>query len=195
MSDGCDVLSMLDEVRAIAQTGLSHSDDPYHTRRYEQLLSIVSEYYGEALDMPPESVRARLREELGYVTPKVGAASVVFDAQNRVLLMRRADTDQWCLPSGMTDHGESVEQTAIRETREETGLTVEIERLIDLYALSPGENGPHHFIGVAYLCSVVSGELRLSHEGTELRYRTPDRVSKWFSDHETVVRDAMQLWV
>lgn len=185
-----DQLSMLDEIRAVAQSGISHSDDPHHTRRYERLLDIVSEYYGEALDMPPDSVRAQLREELGYVTPKVGSASVIFDEQNRVLLMRRTDTDQWCLPAGMTDPGESVEQTAIRETKEETGLTVEIERLIDLYELP---SGPHHFVGVAYLCSVVEGELRLSHEGDELRYRDHNRVSNWFSDHEAVVEDALKL--
>lgn len=184
---------MLDEIRTIAQNGLSHSETAYEIRRYEQILDIVSEYYGEALDMPPASVREQLREEFGHITPKVGAAAVIFDEQERVLLMRRSDTDLWCLPSGMTEPGESTEETAIRETKEDSGLDVAIQQFVGLYEHPPGVNGPHHFIGIAYRCSVVSGDLRLSFEGDDLRYWSPKEVATWFSDHEEVVRDASQL--
>ena len=193
MTETIQVLSMLDEIRTIAQNGLEHSDDPYETRRYEQILDIVSEYYGETLEMPAEEARGRLREEFGHVTPKVGAAAVVFDEDDRVLLMRRTDTDLWCLPSGMTDPGESIRETATRETKEETGLDVEIDQLVGLYESPPGINGPHHFLGVAYRCSITGGERELSHEGDELRYWDHEEVPNWFSDHEEVVRDAYAL--
>lgn len=192
MAQEIEVLSLLDRLRTVAQNGLEHSDDEYETRRYNQILTIVSEYYSKTLEMPSEEVRERLREDVGHITPKVGAASVVFNERGQVLLMKRAGSDLWCLPSGMTDPGEAVEQTAIRETMEETGLDVEIEEFVGLYENPPGINGPHHFIGAAYLCSVTGGELQLSYEGDDLRYLDPASVSNWFSDHEEVVNDALK---
>lgn len=50
-----------------------------------------------------------------------------------VLLMKREDFEVWCLPGGGVDDGESVAQAAVREAREETGLDVELTRLVGIY--------------------------------------------------------------
>jgi ADP-ribose pyrophosphatase YjhB (NUDIX family) len=54
----------------------------------------------------------------------VGARAVVRDTAGRVLLIERADNGYWALPAGAMELGESIAQCAIREVREETGLTV-----------------------------------------------------------------------
>ena len=61
-----------------------------------------------------------------------GAAAVIRDG-DRILLTRRADNGDWCLPSGGVDPGERPAETAIRETFEETGLTICITRLLGVF--------------------------------------------------------------
>ena len=53
---------------------------------------------------------------------------------NKILLTQREDFETWILPSGGVEDGESVAQAAIRETKEETGLDVELTRLVGIYS-------------------------------------------------------------
>jgi len=59
----------------------------------------------------------------------VGAFAVVLDPHGAVLLGHRADRDLWTLPGGVVEHGETAWAAVVRETREETGITVEPVRL------------------------------------------------------------------
>lgn len=193
--DSMDALRLFDELRIIAKNGLEYADDPYDRERYERILELASEGYGEALDLPPEDVRSRFTEELGHVTPKVGADAAVFDDDGAILLQRRADDGLWGLPGGWVEPGESTEATAVRETREETGLAVAPVEMVDVYELPAGpRTGPHGQISVVYRCTVDGGELECSHEGIELAYRDVDDVDDWHLNHETFARDALDAW-
>ena len=83
----------------------------------------------------------------------VPAAGVLAcDEDGRVLLQRRRDTGQWAIPMGKQELGETVAQCAIRETREETGVTVEVTGILGIYS------DPGHI--VAY----TDGEVRQEYE-------------------------------
>ena len=58
---------------------------------------------------------------------------VVVNDAGEILLIRRSDNDNWALPGGAIDLGESVAQAAIRETKEETGIDCEITGLVGIY--------------------------------------------------------------
>jgi 8-oxo-dGTP pyrophosphatase MutT (NUDIX family) len=60
---------------------------------------------------------------------RAGAAAAVRDG-DRLLLTRRSDNGQWCLPGGGVDAGERPAEAAIREVREETGLTIRVTGLL-----------------------------------------------------------------
>lgn len=172
-----ELLSLLDELRAMAQTGLAYTDDPYDRERYNRLLELVEIYYDKTLDLPEKEVQTRLAAELGYVTPKVGTAAAIFDTDSRQLLMKRPDSGMWCFPGGHVDITESPAEAVVRETKEETGLDVEIIDLVDLYYTPPGGlYGPHGAVGVVYLCDIIGGELRLSHEGDSLKFWSIENV-------------------
>ncbi len=71
-----------------------------------------------------------------YYDPKVAAVTII-GREGRVLLVRRANQPGyglWSVPGGYVDRGEVVEEAAVREVREETGLEVEIDRLVGVYS-------------------------------------------------------------
>lgn len=74
----------------------------------------------------------------------------------KILLTKREDFEVWCLPGGAVDEGESLAQAAIREAREETGLEVELTRLVGVYS-RPSWNGPGMHI-VSFVARPVGGE-------------------------------------
>ena len=86
-----DRLTLLDELRAIAQTGLRYATDPYDRERCTRLLDLATRGYAEALDLPEPEVRERLARDLGYVSAKVGADAAIFDADGRMLVVLRTD--------------------------------------------------------------------------------------------------------
>jgi ADP-ribose pyrophosphatase YjhB (NUDIX family) len=191
-----DILPLLDELQTIARTGLNFTESPYDRERYERLLQLAVEYYGQALDLPPADVRARLAQELGYITPKVGAEAGVFDEEGRILLVQRSDDQRWCLPCGWVDPNETPAQAAVRETREEVGLEVRIVRLVDVLTRLPSaETGPHTAVAVIYLCEITGGEIVLSHECLDARYWRIEDVPIWHELHQRYAEAARNCWL
>ncbi len=69
-----------------------------------------------------------------------------------VLVARRNPPRGWALPGGFIDYGETVEQAAVREAREETGLAVRLQRLLGVYS-SPDRDPRHHAMSVVFLAA------------------------------------------
>ena len=116
-------------------------------------------------------------ERIGRDSPlKVGCSAVIFDAtRQKVLLTRRSDNALWCLPGGGMEAGESSAEACIREVWEETGLQVQVERLIGLYStphrITMYADGNHfQFVSLCFEATVISGELGLSDETTAVDY-------------------------
>lgn len=89
------------------------------------------------------------------------AAGIVFDAQRRLLLVRRGREPaalSWTVPGGKCLPGETAEQACVRELAEETGLAVRIDRLVGrVYRTAPGG---HRFVIDDFACSMLGGQLR-----------------------------------
>ena len=106
----------------------------------------------------------------------VGCSAVIFDeTRRRVLLTRRADNGKWCLPSGHMEAGESAVEACIREVEEETGLSVQVKRLVGVYTnphrlLEYPDGHKFHLVALNFETEVVHGELTTSNETTELGY-------------------------
>ena len=115
----------------------------------------------------------------------LGAASVIVDARGRVLLVHHTyGALNWEIPGGGTDPDESVEETAIREAREEVGIVLGERRLVGVYwegAWGPG--GLHHFVFRASLAP-GSPEPRATDlkEISECGWFPPDRLPRPMSD-------------
>jgi 8-oxo-dGTP pyrophosphatase MutT (NUDIX family) len=190
-----DVLALLDEVRSIARTGLHFTESPYDRERYERLLEIAASAYADLVRLPEGVVLERFRAELGYVTTKVGADGAVIDDDERVLVARRSDDGTWGLVAGWVDSGEAPHETIVREFREETGYEIVVDALVGVIARPAGaEHGPHSNISVVFLCTIVGGELQLSHEVLEVAWRHVDDVEEWHKNHRDLACAALAYW-
>lgn len=94
-----------------------------------------------------------------FVDPKV-AAAVLVEQDGRVLLVRRVNEPfrgLWTLPAGFVNGGEDPAQAATRECLEETGLVVQVTRVLDIISGREHKRGADFVI--VYLADVLSGEL------------------------------------
>ena len=95
----------------------------------------------------------------------------------------------WALPGGFVEVGETVHEAAVREAAEETGLTVEISRLVGVYS-EPDRDPRGHNVSVAFLASVLGGQMRAASDAAEVEVLDPDTVELAF-DHSRIIADAM----
>ncbi len=115
----------------------------------------------------------QLRELIGHrPILMVGAAILVVDPQDRLLLMKRSDSGCWGPPGGATEPGERVEEAAKRETLEESGLAVGAMELFgvfsgpELYYVYPNGDEVYN-VTIVYLSRDFTGQPVIDHEHTE----------------------------
>jgi len=190
-----DILTLLEEIQSIARTGLNYAENPYDIERYEKLLSLAVNTYGEVLCISPDIVRQRFAAELGQITPKVGGDAAVFDDEGRLLLHLRVDDQTWCLPCGWVEPNEAPIDTAVRETLEETGLEVRPLELVGVFSRPASlQYGPHSLVKAVYLCEVIGGEIKVSHEGLDVKYLHLEDVPAWHANHRIYAEAAHKCW-
>jgi mutator protein MutT len=116
--------------------------------------------------------------------PLVGVG-VVLVCSGKILLEKRKNEPgkgKWSIPGGLVELGEEAEQTAIREVREETGLTVGKPELIDvLDNVELDEDGrvKYHFVIIDYFLRLKGGTLKASSDAAELRWVNLDDVESY----------------
>ena len=107
-------------------------------------------------------------------TPFVGVGAVIVE-EGRVLLVRRGSEPlkgHWTLPGGVLEVGESLVDGVKRETKEETGLEVEVIELIELLDRIHRHESRvrYHYVIADYLCRVTGGELRAASDADAVRW-------------------------
>jgi ADP-ribose pyrophosphatase YjhB (NUDIX family) len=109
----------------------------------------------------------------------------VINERGELLLIRRSDNENWAMPGGAMDIGETIAEAGVRETREETGIECEIVGLVGVYT-NPGH--VMHYTSndeVRQECSLVfsarpvGGEPRTSSESREVRWVAPAEIDEY----------------
>jgi ADP-ribose pyrophosphatase YjhB (NUDIX family) len=114
----------------------------------------------------PERLVCRVCEFIFYIDPKLAAVALVPLEGGLVLARRGIEPGYglWVVPGGFVDAGEPVEETVVRETLEETLLTVEVVRLLNLYSYRNTRT-----VIAAYLTRCLGGKLGPGDETLEAR--------------------------
>ncbi len=113
---------------------------------------------------------------------------IIQRSDNSVVLVKRAFEPykgEWALPGGFLKFGGTVEDTAVREAKEETGLDIKIERVARVSS-DPSRDPRGHIISVVLLAKEVGGELRAGSDAIEVKSfkQVPDRLA--FDHYETL---------
>ena len=163
-----DLIRWSEALAGIARTGLGFTQSLYERERYEEVLHVAADIRAAAgRAHPGGTVRSTVDEWMGsveegvpgYVTPKVAVGAVVGDDQGRILLLQRSDSGIWLYPTGWADIGYSPSEVAVKEVKEETGIDVEVRRLIGVFdGLRLGFTRVPLY-SLIFLCHAVGGEL------------------------------------
>lgn len=116
---------------------------------------------------------------------------VIKRADGSIVLVKRAFDPfkgYWALPGGFLKFGKSVEETAIREAKEETGLDIKIEDLLGVYS-DPKRDPRGHIISICFAAREVGGELRAGSDAAEVKsfLKPPEKLA---FDHKEMLRKA-----
>jgi len=163
------LLRWSEALAGIARTGLGFTESLYEQERFEEVLHVAAdiraaiEGNGDAVDVQGvvhdwlESVGKGVP---GYVTPKVAVGAAVGNDQGEILLVQRADSGIWLYPTGWADVGYSAAEVVVKEVEEETGIEVEVVRLIAvLDGLRVGMSRIPLY-SLVFQCRPIGGELK-----------------------------------
>ncbi len=154
------LLRSLEEITAIAQTGLTYAEDQFDIDRYQRLREIAADLLADCTGLPPDRILDWLRLDTGYATPKLDVRAVILRDETVLLVQERSD-GRWALPGGWCDVDLSPGDSVEKEVMEETGLKVEAIRLLALVDKRKHDYPfqiPHAYKGF-FLCEERGGAL------------------------------------
>jgi ADP-ribose pyrophosphatase YjhB (NUDIX family) len=119
---------------------------------------------------------------------------VVTNKAGDVLLIQRSDNGNWAIPGGAIDLGESLTQAAVRETREESGITCEITGIVGIYTdpqhviLYTSNGEARQEFSIVLTAQAVDGEPTPSDESSQVRWVTCDELAEYQMDRSMRLR-------
>ncbi len=107
-----------------------------------------------------------------------------------VLIKRKNDPfkGHWALPGGFVDIGETVEQAAIREAKEETSIEVKLVKLVGVYS-DPQRDPRRHTVSVVFHAVPVTGEPKAADDAAEIMLTQSPLEHELAFDHARIIRD------
>jgi mutator protein MutT len=113
-------------------------------------------------------------------TPLIGVGAIIVE-NGRVLLVKRGHpplAGEWSIPGGVLEVGELLREAAVREAREETGLTVEAGEILGVFdrLIRTGNRIQYHYVLIDFLCKRITGELTPGSDADEVRWFTAEEL-------------------
>lgn len=126
--------------------------------------------------------------------PELTVDVIIRRADDSIVLIKRKNPpfkDFYALPGGFVEYGETVEEAAVRETKEETGLSISLLQLIGVYS-NPERDPRGHIVSVVFLAKEIGGTLRACTDASDIKIfkRLPNELA---FDHKKILMDAFKL--
>jgi 8-oxo-dGTP pyrophosphatase MutT (NUDIX family) len=158
-------------VQAVAQTGLTYTDNPYDRERYKKLEALAVEMFAAHTGEAPATLERWFAVQPGYATPKVDVRAACF-RDGRLLMVRERSDGGWCLPGGWADVGDRPAAAAEREVLEEAGFTCAAKKVIGVFDANRGGEplSAFHAFKLIFQCQITGGAPHPDHEILEVAF-------------------------
>jgi 8-oxo-dGTP diphosphatase len=148
--------------------------------------------FGEEILREYENKAASLQSQFenAWRKPSVTADGIVLKG-NEIVLIRRGKEPfkgSYALPGGFLNYGERLEECAIREVLEETGVKTKVVELVGVYS-SPDRDPRGHFVTAVYHLEPVGGMLKAGDDAKEAEWVPLDKLPKFAFDHGKIIQD------
>lgn len=170
-------LEWVKKLQAIAQNGLTYTENPFDVERYKSLRAIAAEIMATYSNVEPSYVVDLFAREVGYATPKVDVRGAVF-LNDTILLVREREDGCWALPGGWADVGDSPSEVVVREIYEESGYHTRAIKLLAVYDRDRHGHPPlsHYVYKLFFQCELVSGSPLPSIETDEVAFFSENEI-------------------
>ena len=129
-----------------------------------------------------------------YKIPSLTADIFIYDNNLNFILIKRKNNpfkDYWALPGGFVEYGEKVEDAAVREAKEETGLDIELTKLVGVYS-DPDRDPRGHTVTIAFLSKIIGGTLKSASDAKDAKFIDINELKnmKLAFDHNEILKDS-----
>ncbi|MBF2063785.1 MAG: NUDIX hydrolase [Calothrix sp. C42_A2020_038] len=165
------------KLQAIAQNGLTFSENPFDIERYKQLRQIAAEITANYTQVELPYISDLFAREVGYATPKIDVRGVVFQ-NNKILLVKEKFDGLWTLPGGYADVGESPSQAVVKEILEESGYQTLAVKVLAVYDRDKQGHTPfpYYMYKLMFLCDLIGGSATTSIETDDVNFFAEDAI-------------------
>lgn len=160
------------ELRAIAQTGLTFTQDRFDRQRYERLRELAATIVARGTGAELEPLVDLFKIHSGYATPKVDVRGAAFD-DGRILLVREISDGGWTMPGGWADVNQSAAECVVREVAEESGFIARATKLAAVYDYRLAGHPQRQLDSIYkffFLCEITGGSATPSEETSEVAW-------------------------
>lgn len=168
-----ELINLVKRSITLSDLGCLYAHNGYDNERYHEMKDINMQILNIISKNSMEELCSFYLPAKEYPTPKVDIRGVLLNEQGQILMVEeKLDPGKWSIPGGWADIGFTPSEVIKKEMKEETGLDVEVERVLAVYdkKCHPHPQEAFYTYKIVFLCRKISGELRNTFDIDDVKF-------------------------